>query len=88
MATFNDIIVNFFLPAFKGVGKAELAKVLEKIQLHNTIEVYTNTLKSINSSFSLLKEVAIKSNTKIDDGLVDLVLEAVRESAAADGIAL
>jgi hypothetical protein len=36
----------------------------------------------------LLKEVASKTNTKVDDDIIDLVLEAVSESADVDGIIL
>ena len=43
---------------------------------------------TIQASFSLLKEVAVKTRTKLDDGIVDLVLEAVSESAEENGIVL
>jgi hypothetical protein len=85
---FNEILVSAFIPAIKAVGKAELTTILEKIQDHNTIEVYTNALRSIHSSFLLLKEVAVKSKTKIDDGLIDMILESVEEAALEDGVVL
>ncbi len=72
----------------KSAGKFYLKTVLQTIQDHNTKEVYANTLKSINSSFSLLDEVAKKSKTKIDDDLIEAVLEAVQESATEDGVTL
>lgn len=85
---FNEILVTAFLPAIKAVGKAELSSILEKIQEHNSVEVYENTLRSVHSSFSLLKEVAVKSKTKIDDGLIDMILESVEEAAEDDGVEL
>lgn len=84
----KEIIVASVMPVVKIIGKSELEKVLQNIQDHNTPEVYANTLKSIHSSFLLLKEVAIRSKTKIDDGVIDLVLEAVEESAEDDNITL
>jgi hypothetical protein len=88
MSKFNEIIVATLMPAIKAIGKAELKQVLSGIQEHNTPEIYANTLKGLHSTFLLLKEEAVKSKTKIDDGIVDLVLEAVTESASEDGIEL
>lgn len=85
---FNEILVTLILPAIKAVGKVQLKEVLSKIQEYNSPAVYANTLKSINSSFGLLKEVALKSKTKVDDGIIDTILEAVQEAAAEDGIIL
>ncbi len=85
---FNDFLVGLFSPMLKAAGKFYLKSVLQSIQDHNTVIVYTNTLKSINSSFSLLDEVAKKSKTKIDDDLIEAVLEAVKESAEEDNIPL
>ena len=88
MSKINEIIVSTVFPIVKAVGKVELKDVLSGVKLHNTPEVYRNTLQGLFSDFSLLKEVALKSKTKIDDGIIDLVLEAVVESAAVDGIVL
>jgi hypothetical protein len=85
---FQEILVNAVLPMVKAVGKAQLAEILGKIKTNNTEEVYVNTLKSVHSSFALLKEVAVKTKTKIDDGIIDAILESVSEAAAADDIAL
>ena len=88
MAKIKKIIVEAVLPAFKTIGKIEMTNVLSSIRQHNTSETYRNTLQGLYSNFSLLKEVASKSKTKIDDGIVNLVLEAVTESAEADGVIL
>lgn len=88
MSRFKEIIVAAVIPMVKSVGKEELSNVLANIKEHNTPELYENTLKSIHSSFSLLNEVANKTKTKIDDCVVDLVLEAVAEAAEDDGITL
>lgn len=84
----KEIIVASVMPVVKIIGKSELENVLQSIQDHNSPEVYKNTLKSIHSSFLLLKDVALKSKNKIDDGIIDLVLEAVEESAEDDDITL
>lgn len=88
MSNVKEIIVAAVMPAIKSVGKLEMQDVLNGIKAHNTPEVYENTLKSLNSNFTLLKGVTDKTSNKIDDGIVALVLEAVQENAAADGITL
>jgi hypothetical protein len=82
------MIVSAVLPIIKGVGKLEMQNVLLGIKEHNTPDVYLHTLQGLHSNFSLLKEAANKTRSNFDDGIVDLVLEAVKESADSDGIVL
>lgn len=88
MSKIKEIIVEAVLPAIKAVGKLEMKIVLSGIKEHNTAETYRNTIQGLYANFSLLKEAAFKTRSKIDDGIVDLVLEAVKDSADADGISL
>jgi len=88
MPKIKEVIVAAVLPAIKAVGKIEMEGVLSGIKEHNTSEIYKNTLQGLHSDFSLLKEASLKTKSKIDDGIVDLVLEAVKETADADGIIL
>lgn len=88
MSKVKEMIVTALLPAIKAVGKVEMKSVLWGIKQHNKREVYQDTLKGLYADFSLLKEVAFKTNTQIDDGIIDLILEAVRESAELDEIIL
>lgn len=88
MSKIHEMIASAVLPIIKGVGKLEMQNVLLGIKENNTQEIYKNTLQGLHSNFSLLKEVANKTRSNLDDGIVDLVLEAVKESAANDGIAL
>lgn len=81
---FQEIIVAAILPAVEAVGKAQLLEILKKIKTNNTPEVYSHTLKSVYSAFSLMKDLTTKTKTKLDDGVVNMVLEAVEE-AAEDG---
>jgi hypothetical protein len=61
---------------------------LISIKEHNTAETYRTTLRGLHSSFSLLKQAAHKTKTEIDDGIIDLVFEAVIERADSGGIVL
>jgi len=88
MSKIGEVLVSVLMPAIKSVGKAELKEVLSGIKQHNTPELYKNTLQGMYSDFLLLREGALKTKSKIDDGIVDVVLEAVQESAAADNIVL
>ena len=88
MSKINEILVASLIPAIKAVGKVEMETVLSGIKEHNTNEIYRNTIRGLHADFSLLKEVAIKTKSRVDDGIVDLVLEAVKDTADADGIIL
>ncbi|MEO8406317.1 MAG: hypothetical protein ABI480_17035 [Chitinophagaceae bacterium] len=84
----KEILAEAVFPVIKAVGKVEMGHVLTNIKEQNSAEIYKNTLQGLHSDFLLLKSAAIKSKTKIDDGIVDLVLEAVQENAEANGIVL
>ena len=53
--------------------------VAKEIELEDPIE---------NMGAQMVKEVASKTNTRIDDGIIELILESVNESAEIDGIIL
>lgn len=80
MSKIKEIIVEAVLPAIKEIGKFEMKAVLANIATHQTPEVYKSTLQTLYSSFSLLKEASVKSKTIIDDGIIDIVMEAVEET--------
>jgi hypothetical protein len=88
MSKVKEMIVEAVLPAIKAVGKLEMETVLANIKAHNTPNVYKNTLESLHANFSLLKEAALKTKSKVDEGIVELILEAVNECAEADNIKL
>ena len=88
MPKIKEILVEAMLPAIKAVGKAEMKAVLSGIKDHNTPEIYRTTLQGLYSNFSLLKQAANKTKTKVDDGVIDLILEAVEETAEAGSIVL
>ena len=86
MSKVKTVLVEAVLPVIKAVGKAEIEVALSGIKEHNTVEIYQTTLQGLHSNFVLLKEAASKTKSKIDDGIIELVLEAVTENAVADGI--
>ena len=88
MPKIKEVLIEAMLPAIKAVGKAEMIAVLSGIKDHNTAEIYQTTLQGLHSNFSLLKEAADKTKTRVDDGIIDLVLEAVQESADAISVKL
>jgi hypothetical protein len=87
MSKINQIILEAVLPAIKGAGKVEMEAVLSGIKEHNAPEIYQNTLQGLHSDFTLLKEGALKTGTRVD-GILDLGLEAVKESGVADRIVI
>ena len=88
MSKIKEVIVASVLPIIREVGKIEMKQVLEGIRKHNESSVYKNTLVSLHANFSLLRQAALQSKTNIDDGIVDLILEAVQENAEANNLVL
>ena len=88
MSKIKEAIVASVLPTIKEIGKLEIENVFTGIKANNSAEFYKNTLLELHANFSVLKDVAVKTSTKIDDGIIDLVLEAVRENAKSGGIIL
>jgi hypothetical protein len=88
MSKIHEMIVSAVVPVIKGVGKLEMQNVLLGIRENKPPETYRDMLQALHSNFSLLKEVATKTRSNFDDGIIELVLEAVRESANHDGIVL
>jgi hypothetical protein len=88
MSTIKEVIASAVFPVIKAVGKIEMTNVLSDVKNRNSDEFYRRTLNSLHSSFSVLREVAHRSKTRIDDGIIDLVLEAVEERAESEGIIL
>jgi hypothetical protein len=88
MSKIKEVIVASVLPIIREVGKIEMKQVLESIREHNELSIYKNTLVSLHANFSLLRKAAVQSKTSIDDGIVDLILEAVKENADANKLIL
>lgn len=86
MSKIKEVILEAIMPVIKAAGKAEMENVLSNIKEHNSAEIYKNTLQGLHANFSLLKQATIETKSHIDDGIVDLVLEAVKEKAEAENI--
>lgn len=84
----KEILANAAFPIIKAVGKAEVDQVLRNIKAHNTPEVYANALKAGHGFFALLDTAAVKTKTKLDDGMIDIFQQAIEEAAADDDITL
>jgi hypothetical protein len=80
MSKANPLFLEILVPAIRSVGKAEMKILLSGLREHNSQDFYDNVLKSIHSNFILLKDIAAKTKTRFDDGIIGLVLEAVEES--------
>src|SRR5512138_2433399 len=88
MSNIKEIILASVLPAFKEAGKVEMRQVLAEIKQSHEPDIYNNILLGLYYNFSVLQEVTVNTKTKIDDGIVTLVLEAVKETADAEKISL
>ena len=69
-------------------GKIELVAILDSIKEYNGGEYYKQTLQGIFNDFGVLLRATERTNTTIDNGIVNLVLEVVKEKAKSDGVFL
>ena len=88
MSKFKEVVAEALIPIVKKAGTGELKVALAGIKEHNTIEVYNDILNSLYCNFTLLKQAALNTKTNIDDVIIDLVLDAVKEKAQEEKIIL
>jgi hypothetical protein len=88
MSNIKEILAAAFLPVIKQVGESEIEAALQGIKEHNPPATYNNAIQAGYSFFSLIQEAAAKSKTKIDDTIVAVFLEAIRNNAETNGIEL
>lgn len=88
MAKERTMLMDVLLPAVKSVGKTEIKMALSGIKERHTEELYRNTLQELYSNFTTLKVASRSTKTSINNGLIDLVMEVLRESAGEEGIHL
>ena len=88
MKKLHEILISSLLPIIKTVGIIEIKEVLAKFAEEEKPVSLSQFLKAMNSNFELLAEVAKKTKTKIDDGLIETILEAVRQFANENDIQL
>lgn len=62
--------------------------MLSDIKVDNICEMHENAIHTLHSNFSLFREAAAKTKSKVNDGIIDLVLEAVQENTGADEFVL
>ncbi len=72
----------------RAAGKIELVAILDSIKEYNGGEYYKQTLQGIFNDFGVLLRATERTNTTIDNGIVNLVLEVVKEKAKSDGVFL
>lgn len=84
----KEVLVQAALPIVKAVGQAELSMLLDKFKENNSPQLYAALLRGLYGDLQLLDEVAIKTKTKIDDGLIDVFMAAISFNANRDSIEL
>lgn len=84
----KEVLISGLMPVFKAAAKEQLKEGLKKLKEKHKPEVYAPALQGIYSGFKLLHEVALQTKTKIDDGVVDAISEAISEFCSDEGIVL
>jgi hypothetical protein len=88
MDKIKELLAAAVFPTIKAIGIIELKEVLYKIKAQQQPAEFVNMLKSINSPFTILLHYAEQTKTKIDDGIVSTIVEAVRQVANESDIQL
>ena len=88
MPKIHEMIGAAVFSIIKGIGKLEMQNVILCAKEYNDSTTYENILQGLYANFCFLKKAAVKTNSNLDDGIIDLVLEAVKESAERDGVIL
>lgn len=83
----KELIVAGIMPVFKGVGKAQLEDLLQQLHDHEPA-VYADTMKGLYSAAKVLHKLADKTKSKIDDGILDTIIEAIEENADQNDVTL
>lgn len=60
--------------------KTTLVTLFRIFKKNNTPETYENVVQSIRYGFTEIKKSTERTQTKVDDTLVDVVLEALKEA--------
>lgn len=85
MSAFTDLLVNILLPTFEKLGEAGLVQLLQKFH-DNEADLYKASIVSGHAFVKPLLKYVDSTPTKIDDGFVAALDEAISLSAAANGI--
>ena len=73
------MFVALLLKALSGAASAEISHLLEKFRELNGDEKYFQLVVAMRNSFTLLLDVVDNTKTKIDDTLVQIILDALPE---------
>lgn len=84
----KEVLVSAVLPALESIVSAELSTAFQSVQQHNTPEMYANTLKGLHSGLVLLKTEVAKTKSRIDDGVIDMLISSIEDAASEANITL
>lgn len=84
----QDLVINILLPLAKSAGKQKVLEYLEKEKAAQPNWYATTVIVAYRMLVVHLKPLADDTNTPYDNEAVDVVIAALKESAAANNIPL
>lgn len=84
----KEVLIESFMGPIKAIGQIEIGDLLEKLDVAEDDAEFAEDLKGGYRLFKRLQLLAEKTKTKIDDGLLDLVVAAIEMKAESAGIDL
>lgn len=87
MSAFTEFLLNTMAGALETVGEAKLVDLLQKLH-DGEPEDWEACIRSGHAFIVPLNKLVSKTKTKIDDGFISALDEAITASAAANGLIL
>lgn len=87
MSAFTDFLFNAFSGALETVGESKLIEILQQLHDSNPDD-YKAAIFGGHALTKHLVPIVTKSSTKIDDAILGAIQEAVKQSAANNGVVL
>lgn len=83
----GEILLSALTPVLESVGESKLVDLLQQLHDHHP-ETYQSTIKSGYLFAKQLQTVVTSSTSKIDDAIVQAIVESIEASALANNVTL
>lgn len=88
MINLKEIFLTPFVAAIEAIGAAGLVEGLDQMKKDESPEDFAQIIKVFYANFSIVLKYAKKTKTKIDDAVVQTILDAVKQVADENNISL
>lgn len=83
----GEILLAALTPTLEAVGESKLVDLLQQLHDHHP-ETYQSALKSGYLFAKQLQPLVVNSSSKIDDAIIQAIIESIEASAQANNVTL